>query len=82
MIPWVLLNWRKVAIASSIVFTLGLALWTVSSIKEWGRNEVRLETITKDRKSIDAATSARTAHDLACARGLPECVSDGWTRDR
>ncbi len=82
MIPWVLLNWRKVLIGASVLAVLAFGLWTVSSIKEWGRNEARIEVLTKDRKAIDAATSARTAHDLACARGLPECLSDGWTRDR
>lgn len=82
MIAWLLLNWRSVLIGAGALTALGLGLYVVHSIKESGRNEVRVEQLSRDKKATDAANASRSAHDLACARGLPECLSDGWTRDR
>lgn len=80
--PWVLANLRSIAVAASVLAVLAAGWLIVDRIRDSGRREIISEITTQNQGAADAATRARTDHDAACARERPDCLQDGWTRDR
>lgn len=78
---WLIRNWQAVLIGAAVLAALAAAGWTIHTLREQGRAEVRTEINRTNQEATDAARRAREAHDLACARNELGCLSDPWTRD-